>query len=268
MPAFQITRLRTQINALARCFTRPEEFYPMLRDLFEFYGSQSYRPGDLNLDSPLVDAYRLPPMVMNQFELELSRQCHENPGAALALADQLWHDSHLETRSLAAFLVGQTPPSPPEAIIERLSAWGQPGTPVIILDALFERGSRRLRREEPLQWLETIESWMKRKELPLVSVGLRAMLSVVTDPDFENLPPIFRMLGEHVREPAESLQPNLAAVLEALAARSPMETAYFLRRQVLTATMNSPASLRLVRRCLPLLPPEARASLRSAFDLK
>jgi|APSaa5957512622_1039677.scaffolds.fasta_scaffold56421_2 hypothetical protein len=265
MPAFQITRLRAQINALARCFTRPEEFYPMLRDLFEFYGNQAYRTGELNLDSPLVDTYRLPPMVMNQFELELGRLCHENPGAALALANQLWQDEHLETRMLAAFLVGQVPPSPPEPIIERLTAWGKPGTPAIILDALFERGSRRLRHEHPLQWLEAIENWMKSKEPPSVSIGLRAMLSVVMDPDFENLPPVFRMLADHVKEPADSLLSNLAAVLEALAVRSPMETAYFLRRQVLTSTMTSPASLRLVRRCLPLLPPEAQASLRSAL---
>ena len=265
MPAFQIARLRAQINTLARYYTRPEEFAPRLRDLFEFYGSQGYRPGELMLDSPMVSTYRLPPMVMNQFELELGRLCHENPGAALALADQLWQDKHLETRTLAAFLVGQAPPSPPQPIIERLTAWGEPGTPAVILDALLERGSRRLRREYPLQWLETIETWMKRKELPYVSIGLRAMLSVIADPDFENLPPVFRMVGDHVREPSDSILSNLTAVLEALTVRSPMETAYFLRRQVLTSSMTSPASLRLVRRCLLLLPPEAQASLRSAL---
>ena len=265
MPAFQITRLRAQINDLARSFTRPEEFHAMLQDLFEFYGNPAYRPGELVMDSPIVRTYHLPPMVMNQFELELGRLCRENPGPTLALADRLWQDQHLETRTLAAFLVGQAPPTPPDPIIERLTTWGVPGIPAIILDTLFERGSRRLRHEHPLKWLETIGTWMNSEELPHVNIGLRAMLSVVNDPDFENLPPIFRLLGKYVQKPAESLTSNLMKILEALIARSPIETAYFLRRQVLTATETSPDSLRLVRRCLPLLPPEAQASLRSAL---
>ena len=237
----------------------------MLRDLFEYYGNPGYRPGELVMDSPLVATYHLPPMVMAQFELELGRLCNENPGAALALADQLWQDQHLETRTLAAFLVGQAPPSPPEPIIERLAAWGEPGTPAVILDALFERGSRRLRHEHPLQWLGAIETWMKSEELPHINIGLRAMLSVANDPEFENLPPVFRMLGEHVQAPADPLAANLMKILEALIVRSPMETAYFLRRQVLTSTVDSPESQRLVRRCLPLLPPEAQDNLRSAL---
>jgi hypothetical protein len=265
MPAFQIARLRAQINDLARMFTRPREFHTMLRDLFEFYGNPAYRAGELIVDTPLVKTYRLPPMVMKQFELELGRLCRENPGAALSLADQLWQDAHIETLTLAAYLLGQAPPSPPEPITERLTGWSVPGTPAVILDILFERGSRRLRRELPLKWLETIETLLKSEEQPRTILGLRALLSVAADPDFENLPPVFRMLGPYVQEPTEATVPNLLKVLEALAERSPMETAYFLRRQVLAVSEPKQASLRLVRQCLPLLPSEAQDGLRSAL---
>jgi hypothetical protein len=50
--------------------------------------------------------------------------------------------------------------------------------------------------------------------------------------------------------------------LNALARRSPKETAYFLRQ--MAEIPNSPDAAWLIRRCLPEFPPEIQPGLRSA----
>ena len=60
-----------------------------------------------------------------------------------------------------------------------------------------------------------------------------------------------------------NLQSELLAVLQALARRSPAETAYFLR-QILTL-VSDPLIPRLIRRCLPSFSPETQVGLRAAL---
>ncbi|MEA4906870.1 MAG: DNA alkylation repair protein [Anaerolineaceae bacterium] len=263
MPAVQIPRLKAQISQLIWRFTRPEEFRAELKQLFELYADRTYRPGQTVQALKHAPAYHVPILVMRQLELDLAAPCQENPEAALSVADSIWAEEYLELRQVAAFLLGQVPLDPPERILERLRSWCQPAENRLVLEAALQSGSYRLRKEQPARWLALAGEWLWDQSSPYRSMGLKALLPLVKDRQNQNLPPIFQMIGPLVQSPTTALQSDLAEVLEELAKRSPVETAYFLR-QILSLSQH-PETLRLVRRTLPALTPQAQASLRSAM---
>jgi hypothetical protein len=109
-----------------------------------------------------------------------------------------------------------------------------------------------------------VEAWFNSSKLDLQALGIRAVVPIVRDPEFENLPPVYRLLSPLMQYLQPKLQTDLQIVIEALAQRSPMETAYFLRQALNIAS--TPATARLVRRCLPAFAPAQQASLRSALQ--
>lgn len=263
MPAVHLARLKEQITRLAWNFTRPDEFQKGLRDLMDSYADHSYRAGQAVKARPLITAYHIPPLVLRQLEQDLSRLCRENPGAALTLVDRLWQEEYLEPRLLAAYLLGQVSPTPPEPVLERLLAWADPNLDVQILNALMSQGSARLRRGQPERWLVMVEHWLSDMSLDMQSLGLSGLLPVIQDREFENLPRIYRLLAPLVQTAPNPLQAELQQAIEALARRSPVETAYFLRQMLSMAEGVTP--IRLVRRCLPAFPEETQAGLRKAI---
>jgi hypothetical protein len=90
--------------------------------------------------------------------------------------------------------------------------------------------------------------------------GLRALLPMINDPRFENLPVFFRLIAPLTRTAPSAVRPDLLDVLESLARRSPPETAFFLRQTL--DTPNSPDTPWLIRQCLRAFPDELQASLR------
>jgi hypothetical protein len=91
---------------------------------------------------------------------------------------------------------------------------------------------------------------------------LRALSPLVADSSFENLPVIFRMITVLVREPPQSLRPDLLDLLATLAHRTPRETAYFLRQSL--ASSHSTMTAWLIRQSLEEFPEEVRESLQAA----
>jgi hypothetical protein len=263
MPAVSLNRLKTQIAGLAWKFTSPDDFRRAVRDLFELYADRAYRAGEVVQAERKALAYHSPPLVLRQLELELGRHIQENPEAALSAADALWQDEYLELRLVAAFLLGQAPVDNPQPVLKRLSAWCQAKEDRQALDGLLDRGSERLRREQPERWFELIQDWLNQGRPQYDSMALRALLPAVRDRQFENIPPIYQVIGPLLSAPAAAVQSNLFEVLKALARRSPVETAYFLRQAV---SLNpNPAVLRSVRRALPAFPENIGEGLRAVM---
>jgi hypothetical protein len=264
MPAVELTRLRTQINRLILRFDDPGGFLSALKDLLDLYSNRAYRPGTAVQPQPLLPSYRVAPLITRQLELELGKTCQEQPGQALEVVEALWRDTHLEPRLLAATLLGALPTSHGEGVLAKLRAWGQPEENFRMLDALFKNGTANLRRAAPAMLLALIEEWVTGTQLQNQVLGLRALVPLVEDEQFENLPPVFNMISPLVQNIPPRLYPDLYATLEVLARRSPLETAYFFR-QVLPMA-GGPATARLVRRCLTLFSPAQQASLRAALQ--
>lgn len=264
MPAFQLSRLKTQIGELMRFFTQPEKFHSKLTDLLEFYADHGYKAGEVVQTPIIISAYRIPPLVLKHLELEMSHLNRENPHAGLTLADELWTNKYLEPRLLAAKLLGETPIELKDQVVKRLSAWAQPGIEEPFLDNLISIGGKRLRHEHDPTWMELMEGWLVEKNTEQKKIGLRAVALTIQDQEYKNIPPVFRLITPVVQESAQVLQSSILEILECLAKRTPLETVYFIRKQVENPQTSSTAKT-LLRQCLPFFSTENRSLLRDLF---
>ena len=190
----------------------------------------------------------------------MGQQCAENPHAALPLADTLWKDRYLEVRQAAAFLLGQVPLDPSEAVFDRLTDWCQPQENKTLLKSVLEKGSATICRQQPDSWLALASKWINTAEIPWQSMGLKALLPLIENREFENLPPVFSIISPLIQTAKPELQKDLLTIISALANRSPTET-FFLLRQLLNVGTGANAH-RLIRRTLPAFPPADAARLR------
>ncbi len=131
-----------------------------------------------------------------------------------------------------------------------------------MLAALLDQGSNVIRTAAPGKFLDLIHSWLDENRLPYKQMGLRTLESMVNDPDFDNIPPIFRLLSPLVLAPAPQLMNNLHHCLQALARKSPGETAFFLHQVIGSSADTNTA--RLIRRVIPEFPETLQENLRSA----
>ncbi len=259
MPAVQLAKLKTEIDRLLELFGSPEEFKRSLDDIMEFYSDRVYRAGQNVAFRPLTPTRHIQPLVMQQLELALRPYCTYYTPAALALVSVLWLDPYLEARRLAAYILGQCNIDPPQLVLGEIQDLAQPDVPTEILELLFTLGTVRLRKENPGLWLETIQSWLVSPDLDRQRLALRAILPLVADPAFNNLPPVFRMITPLMHNPQPVLTAGMQSLLEALIRRSPTEAQFFLRQVLGSPT---PAlTVRLIRRLIPLFSPEAQAGL-------
>ncbi len=263
MPAIQLARLKTQIDQLVWTFTRPQDFQRGLKNLLEMYADWSYRPGEAIEPASLLPTYHVSPLLLHQVEQQLTRQCQEMPAAGLALADILWQNEYFEARLLAAFILGQIPLKPGEEVTRRIKDWSVPSLDKKLQEAIFSQATLRLRREDTTTWMEIINEWLSANPAASKVMGLRALVLLLDDQEFEDLPTVFTLLHPLMLSAPSRLQAELLEVLQSLTRRFPVETVYFLR-QALSST-SSPIAARLVRQVLPSLSPELQASLRKSL---
>lgn len=95
--------------------------------------------------------------------------------------------------------------------------------------------------------------------------GLRALIPLINEPGFENLPTIFRLVRPAIESASPSTQLDLLSCLRALEGVSLTETLHFLR-EVSSASQN-PQMIRILRRMLPALPPELQEGLRETLRM-
>jgi len=262
MPAIDLARLRKQAARLADFFFLPDEFVKHLHEILDFYVNRSLRTVENIAPGSVLATYRTPPIVTRQIELELTGLASENPSQALDLADRLWDEGYLETHMLAAFLLGRIPPQEEQEdrLLARLTAWTSQVRDPSVRSALLTTSLARLRKETPTQFLELIKEWLHPKRTRTWSNGIQALLPLISDPDFQNLPPVLDIV-EPVIEAAPSLiQLDLEDLIQALYKASPTETTYFLR-QVLSES-KEPMTVITMRRIASSFPLELQAELR------
>lgn len=261
MPAVDLARLQKQLDDLEQMVAAPIAFHQQLNELLGFYANHAYRPGMEVQSQPLMPVYRLPPVVIRHLKARLVRIARADNDRARTLADELWQDAYLETRALAALLVGQLPPG--EFMLERLREWCTPGLERQLLTEVLACAGQRLRRENAAVWLAQIEEWLKFSQAKVQAIGLRAVTVSVIDEAFDDMPALYAALEPFLQNPPGELQSDLVQLLEALAERSPAETG-FLLKQILLLHQN-PRNARLIRQVLSKLPPQIQQTLRAAL---
>jgi len=258
MPAIDLTRLKKQTAHVADIFDQPAEFLREVREILEFYVNRSLRSQGV-APSSVLPTYRTPPAVLRQIEKELGPVAEKQPLQALELADALWDEGWLETRLLAAFLLGRIPPQE-ERLLARLTAWTQTVRDSSVRAALLTTSLTRLRQETPDLFLILVKEWLHPARQRMWSNGIQALVPLISSPDFDNLPPIFEIVEPILKASPATLQFDLQELIITLFEASPDETTYFLQ-QILKET-KSPLPSVALRRMSPELPQELQSSLR------
>jgi hypothetical protein len=259
MPAIDLARLKTQAALLADQFGYPRGFVHALNELLDFYTNHSMR-ASLVARRLNVPTYHTPAPVLRLIERELAPLAGSFPIEAVALVNAMWESGSLESRLLALRMLGSIPPAQAMPALTRLPDWLIQSTDKEIRQALLTDAFTRLRRENPEAFLVLLEDWLKSPRSGLQIWGMQALIPLLDDPDFQNLPAVFRILRPAVQAAGPSTQLDLQACLAALGRVSLTETLVFLR-EILSASP-SPALLRTLRRSLPALPPDLQAGLR------
>lgn len=264
MPAINPARLKIQATELVQHFSNPAAFRQELHNLLDFYADRTYRSGQTGKPAPLIARYNVPPPILRQILKELVPQGYEDRRSGLDLCDALWAEPVLEFRQLAARLLGQIQPEPPDEIIERIQHWGVSGCGEQLEKDLVVEGLKRLRQELTGEYLRQVESWLSSEHLAIQQIGLKALLALLDQNHFENLPAIYRMLSPLFRTSQAKIRFDILAVLELLAKRSPRETAVFLKQNLALRT-EYPGIPGMVRNSLRFFPSEVQDSLRSSL---
>ena len=262
MPAIHPARLKQQAILVTQHFGDPPALVRSLHHLMDFYADRASRPSQAGRPAPLLPAYHVKPPVLRQVVLELAPLAQDDPDCGLALCQAMWAQPYLEFRLMACSLLGELPPDPPERILAQVKSWAVRDTDVTLLDALARDGLKRVRKEQSVTLVKVTEVLLSAKELDARRMGLRLLLPLVRDPGYPNLPVVFRLLLPYVRQAPGRLRPDILDVVIALAVRSPVETASYLR-QALTLP-DSPDTAWLIRQSASAFPPEIEERLRSS----
>jgi len=142
----------------------------------------------------------------------------------------------------------------------RLQDWGKTCKEEILLNPLLADGAARIREESPEVFLRLVETWLTDPDIRAQQIGLRALPALILNPDFENLPKVYRLITPFLREVDSVMETNLIGITRALAKRSPQETAHLLQ-QVLVGPHKTGISI-IVRRSLDVFPLNIQHSLR------
>jgi len=259
MPAIDLTRLRKQANRLADFFFLPDEFMKHLREMLEFYVNYTLRTVENVAPGSNLKTYRTPPAVLTQIQNELRLKAEENPHFALELADVLWDEGALETRLLASYLLGRIPPQE-ERLLPRVTAWTQQIRDPNVRVALLTTSLARMRKETPDQFLILVREYLHPERARSWANGIQALIPMIADSDFENLPAIFDLVEPVIEAAPSTLQYDLTDLIVALYRASASETVFMLK-QILNAAEN-PMTAVTLRRISPDFPPPLQKELR------
>lgn len=264
MPAVELSRIKKQADELAGCFAQPADFRRLLRDRLEFYADRVTRQGNMVKPAPLIPRYIVPALFLQTVEQALQKPAAESPLEALSLAQELWKETYLEPKLLAATLIGLAARKEPAAAAGYLVRYCIPQENSLVQEALLDRSGVQLREANLQVWFDLVERWVNSDVLSQQLIGFRALQGVIEDRDFENLPVVFRLLTTPIEGVNRSTLHELEILVTSLARRTAVETVYLLR-QCYNRSEN-PMLSRLIRKCLPEFSSDLQISLRKVIQ--
>ena len=262
MPAIDLARLKIQAARLAEKFDEPQAFLLALNELLGYYNNRTIRAAQI-AQRLSVPTFRTPRPVLRQIESELAVLAEKQPDEAITLSDTLWEADSLESRLLAAYLLGNLPSGRAISALTRLPARLNQSTDKEIRTALLTDALARLRRERPEAFFSLLEGWLASAQSALQIWGLQALIPLLQDPQFENLPAVFRSLRPAILAAGPAIQLDFQACVAALERVSLTETTAYLREII--RGNPEPLMLRIFRRILPGLSPELQEALRETL---
>ncbi|MBL8098339.1 MAG: DNA alkylation repair protein [Anaerolineales bacterium] len=259
MPAIDLARLRKQAARLADFFFLPDEFMKHLREILDFYVNYTLRTKENISPGSNLKTYRTPPAVLTHIENELKNVAEANPHFALELADVLWDEGALETRLLAAFLLGRIPPQE-ERLLPRITAWTQQIRDPNVRSALLTTSLSRMRKETPSQFLTLVREYLHPERARSWSNGIQALIPMIGETNDKNLPAILDIVEPIIQEAPSTIQNDISDLIVSLYRTSANETTFMLKH-VLKETENQMTVITM-RRISSNFPPPLQSELK------
>jgi hypothetical protein len=239
----------------------PTEFTRQLRLVLDSYVNYTARKSKALAPGVNLPSYGTPSVVLRHLEQDFSGQASEaaNADQTLELADELWDEGWLETRLLAAFLLGRMPPQEGR-LIARLTAWTSQIQDPELRTKLLEASLMRMRKESPAMFLQLIGEWLLPERTQFWANAIQAAIAAIKDPDFINLPPLLGVIEPVAEAAPAQIQVDLEQLILALYKASPTETSYFVRHLLINS--KNPMTAITFRRMSPSFPTELREEIR------
>jgi hypothetical protein len=263
MTAINPARLKIQCAELAQSYADPELFIPQLHELFGFY-SHRIRQAGVTRRPQLIQSYQVVPPIMRALERALLEPLLDQPPQGLILIDALWEEEWVETRVLAAVLLGHLPINDPDSIFLRLRSWLGSNKSDTIREIIITRGIYRSSLEEPQLVLDFFQDLLLTPKKEHCQAVLFGVLPFIEDQGFTNLPLIYKLLGDILLDEEKGLIKEILEVLKTLMKRSEGETLYFLEKQLAVAA--KPRIIRIVRQILPGFSDHNQRTLKEALE--
>lgn len=248
MPAIIPARLKLQSNELAALFSKPKVFMRRLVDLLENYADRTHRQSQSGTPNPLIASYHVPQPVIRQLVISLRAPVQADQNTAYDICDLLWAHPFLETRTLAAHILGWLHAIPEQRILEKLIAWQSPPLDDRLLHTIIQHGFTHLRKANPEFVMQVAQGWVKSKQSNEQQAGLIALETLIRDSEYENLPSIILAASPFFRKIPLELSSTVQSFLISMVERYPQETTYTLL-ETLQASDN-PDTARLIRQVL------------------
>ncbi len=263
MTAINPARLKIQCAELSENYSNPAKFIPGLHDLLGFYAAR-IRQTSLSRTPLTLQAYQVPAPVLRALVIELEEYLEDNPSLGLKLIDALWIEEWVEFRQLAIICLGDLPPFDPEQILDRIKFWLKSCTAEDIRKRIMTRGLAHLVEEKPKIIFNFIGDLISSGSKMNHQAALFGLLFFGENPDFDNLPVVYKLLAEILQNEEAGLMKEITALLKVLQQRSEQETAFFLERQLAAAA--KPRISRVTRQVMGQFNTENRAVLKKALD--
>ncbi|MEX1247977.1 MAG: hypothetical protein WEA61_05800 [Anaerolineales bacterium] len=263
MPTIDLARLKVETAQLSEVFSEADDYVRGIQHLLQRYSVPVHRQGRVKGMRPVLMSYEVPPPLLKHIQLEMKQSAEAAPDQALKVADGLWALRSLETRLLAARMLGAIQAWPDE-ITSRLEAWAQGNLELLLATELAQAAPLLLCRHYPEEILAFAARMLASGSVRRQSLALGVLHTLITTSSYSNLPPLFALLGTALALPDRKLRQELAHLLVALAERSPHETEYFLLHRL---TEQPGEGIRwIARQLMKSLPDEPQARVRKALN--
>ncbi|MFH2103989.1 MAG: hypothetical protein ABIJ39_11615 [Chloroflexota bacterium] len=262
MPAIDIAELAARTAILAGLFSQPEAFVRSLHELLDSYTNRTVRSPRFTYRAS-IPSYRTPRPVLRKIESILAPLLDQHPADAVVLTSALWDAGYLETRLIAARALGMIPSVNAISTFARLPDWLSQNKDSLIQRSLLTDSFSRIRRENPGAFLLILDGWINTHDSKQQGWALSAIIPLLEDPHFEDLPSLFKIIRPAVLDVSPMTQLELQHCLAVMEKRFIVETAHFLR-EVVRENPN-PELLRTLRRILLNLSLALREGLRETL---
>lgn len=260
MPAIQIERLKSQIEAILNPAFLPEDFISSMRSFMEAHANLAYRVSPQVLRTQQMASYQLAPVIINQLNLQMSLFAKKHPEIAIQFADLLWQESHIEMKALAGEILGGLPSPYHQHALERTIAWVSQNKDKTQRKLIFESSTRTFISDNFSDWQKIIKNWLSSGDMLQILSGLQALVILLEASNFDNHPFIYSVIDQINLKNSEKINNALSDLFSALAMSNPVETSLFVKSMILK---NPSAELfRIIRRSLPSFPPNQQDLIR------